>query len=82
VSVSHTVAVTAMFKEGGFADTISFFSVHRTADSESHLAIVGGTGKHVGAKGFAKVAVVRPTDQVVATGAALETVLQFIVSLI
>lgn len=84
--VSQTVAVTAMFKEGGFADTISFFGVHRTADSESHLAIVGGTGKFVGAKGFAKVAVVRPAG-VVATGAVLETdgvetVLQFTVFLI
>jgi hypothetical protein len=84
--VSQTVMVTAMFKEEGFADTISFFGVHRTADSESHLAIVGGTGKYVGAKGFAKVAVVRPAG-VVSTGAALETdgvetVLQFIVFLI
>ncbi|KAL6626779.1 hypothetical protein ACP70R_030505 [Stipagrostis hirtigluma subsp. patula] len=83
--VSQTVAVTAMFKEGGFEDTISFFGVHRTADSESHLAIVGGTGKYVGAKGFAKVAVVRPGG-VVATGALLETdgvetVLQFTVFL-
>ncbi|XP_004968254.1 dirigent protein 10 [Setaria italica] len=84
--VSQTVAVTAMFKEGGFDDTISFFGVHRTADSESHLAIVGGTGKYVGAKGFAKVAVVRPGG-VVASGALLETdgvetVLQFTVFLV
>ncbi|KAJ1282530.1 hypothetical protein BS78_03G059400 [Paspalum vaginatum] len=84
--VSQTVAVTAMFKEGGFEDTISFFGVHRTADSESHLAIVGGTGKYVGAKGFAKVAVVRPGG-VVASGALLETdgvetVLQFTVFLV
>ncbi|OEL28076.1 Dirigent protein 25 [Dichanthelium oligosanthes] len=84
--VSQTVAVTAMFKEGGFGDTISFFGVHRTADSESHLAIVGGTGKYVGAKGFAKVAVVRPGG-VVASGALLETdgvetVLQFNVFLV
>ncbi|XP_062183156.1 dirigent protein 10-like [Phragmites australis] len=83
--VSQTVAVTAMFKEGGFADTISFFGVHRTADSESHLAVIGGTGKYVGAKGFAKVAVVRPGG-VVASGAVLETdgvetVLQFTVFL-
>ncbi|PAN32329.1 hypothetical protein PAHAL_5G478800 [Panicum hallii] len=84
--VSQTVAVTAMFKEGGFEDTISFLGVHRTADSESHLAIVGGTGKYVGAKGFAKVAVVRPGG-VAASGALLETdgvetVLQFTVFLV
>ncbi|KAL5223013.1 hypothetical protein ABZP36_027726 [Zizania latifolia] len=65
--VSQTVAVTTMFKEGEFADSISFFGVHRTADSESHLAIVGGTGKFVGAKGFAKVAVVRPGGVAVTT---------------
>jgi hypothetical protein len=80
--VSQTVAVTAMFKEGGVEDTISFFGVHRCVDSESHLTIVGGTGKYVGAKGFAKVAVVRPGG-VVASGALMletdgvETVLQF-----
>lgn len=84
--VSQTVAVTAMFKEGGFDDTISFFGVHRTADSESHLAVVGGTGKYVGAKGFAKVAVVRPGG-VAASGALLETdgvesVLQFTLFLV
>lgn len=84
--VSQTVAVTAMFKEGGFDDTVSFFGVHRTADSESHLAVVGGTGKYVGAKGFAKVAVVRPGG-VAASGALLETdgvesVLQFTVFLV
>ncbi|KAG8046050.1 hypothetical protein GUJ93_ZPchr0008g14189 [Zizania palustris] len=83
--VSQTVAVTTMFKDGEFADSISFFGVHRTAESESHLAIVGGTGKFVGAKGFAKVAVVRPGG-VAATGAAhetdgVETVLQFTVFL-
>lgn len=84
--VSQTVAVTAMFKEGEFADSISFFGVHRTADSESHLAVVGGTGKFAGAKGFAKVAVVRPGG-VAATAAehetdGVETVLQFTVLLI
>ncbi|EAZ10599.1 hypothetical protein OsJ_00431 [Oryza sativa Japonica Group] len=84
--VSQTVVVTAMFKEGEFADSISFFGVHRTADSESHLAVVGGTGKFAGVKGFAKVAVVRPGG-VAATAAehetdGVETVLQFTVLLI
>uniref|UniRef100_J3KWJ3 Dirigent protein n=1 Tax=Oryza brachyantha TaxID=4533 RepID=J3KWJ3_ORYBR len=78
--VSQTVAVTTMFKDGEFADSISFFGVHRTADSESHLAIVGGTGKYVGAKGFAKVAVVRPGGAAHETD-GVETVLQFTVFL-
>ncbi|XP_047973769.1 dirigent protein 25-like [Salvia hispanica] len=52
---SQTMAFTVMFAGGGYADSISFFGVHRTAVAESHLAIMGGTGKHVNAKGFAKV---------------------------
>uniref|UniRef100_A0A0E0BXB6 Dirigent protein n=1 Tax=Oryza meridionalis TaxID=40149 RepID=A0A0E0BXB6_9ORYZ len=56
----------------GGASASSACTVHRTADSESHLAIVGGTGKFVGAKGFAKVAVVRPGG-VAATVAEYET---------
>ncbi|KAL1544181.1 dirigent protein 10-like [Salvia divinorum] len=52
---SQTMAFTVMFAGGGYADSITFFGVHRTAVAESHLAIMGGTGKHVNAKGFATV---------------------------
>ncbi|KAG6432849.1 hypothetical protein SASPL_104437 [Salvia splendens] len=52
---SQTMAFTVMFAAGGYADSITFFGVHRTAVAESHLAIMGGTGKHVNAKGFATV---------------------------
>lgn len=52
---SQTMAFTVMFKEGSYADSLSFFGVHRTAVAESHLAIMGGTGKYVNAKGFAVV---------------------------
>ncbi|XP_010243747.1 PREDICTED: dirigent protein 25-like [Nelumbo nucifera] len=50
---SQTMAFTAMFESGNYADSLSFFGVHRTAVSESQLAIMGGTGKYVNAKGYA-----------------------------
>ncbi|KAL3518263.1 hypothetical protein ACH5RR_020852 [Cinchona calisaya] len=52
---SQTMAFTVMFASGSYADSLSFFGVHRTAVSESHLAIMGGTGKYVNAKGVATV---------------------------
>ncbi|KAG2320158.1 hypothetical protein Bca52824_013371 [Brassica carinata] len=52
---SQTMAFTAMFESGGYEDSISFFGVHRTAASESHLGVMGGTGKYVNARGYAVV---------------------------
>lgn len=52
---SQTMAFTAMFESGNYADSLCFFGVHRTGVSESQLAIMGGTGKFVNAKGFATV---------------------------
>ncbi|CAN8285515.1 unnamed protein product [Cochlearia groenlandica] len=52
---SQTMAFTAMFESGGYEDSISLFGVHRTAVSESHLGVMGGTGKYVNARGFAIV---------------------------
>ncbi|KAK1321988.1 hypothetical protein QJS10_CPA03g01454 [Acorus calamus] len=55
---SKTVAFTAMFEEGGYADSLSFFGVQGTvgaAAEESRVAVMGGTGKYVGAKGYATV---------------------------
>lgn len=76
---SQTIAMTAMFQSGGYVDSISFFGVHRTVVSESQLAIMGGTGKYVNARGFATIKTF--------TGANLqntdgqETVVQFTVYL-
>ncbi|CAH8264046.1 unnamed protein product [Arabidopsis lyrata] len=50
---SQTLAFTAMFESGGYEDSISFFGVLRTAVSESHIGVMGGTGKYVNARGFA-----------------------------
>ncbi|KAM7496599.1 hypothetical protein LguiA_021013 [Lonicera macranthoides] len=52
---SQTMAFTAMFESGGYVDSLSFFGVHWGAKSESQLAIMGGTGKYVNAKGYATV---------------------------
>ncbi|XP_022745924.1 dirigent protein 25-like [Durio zibethinus] len=75
---SQTMAFTAMFESGHYADTLSFFGVHRTGVSESHLAIMGGTGKYVNAKGFAIVKTIPGTNQQQETDGS-ETVLEFTV---
>ncbi|KAJ0045922.1 hypothetical protein Pint_06199 [Pistacia integerrima] len=74
---SQTMALTTMFQSGNFVDCLSFFGVHRTATSESQLAIMGGTGKYVNAKGFAIVKTLRETNQHETDG--VETLLVFTV---
>ncbi|XVF46463.1 hypothetical protein PTKIN_Ptkin03bG0028500 [Pterospermum kingtungense] len=76
---SQTMAFTAMFESGGYADSISFLGVHRTAVSESHLAVMGGTGKYLNAKGYAIVKTFPTTNQNETDG--FETLLQFTVYL-
>jgi len=57
-SSSHMVAVRASFAGDGAEDSLRFFGVRRD-DQESHIAVVGGTGRYSGAAGFA---VVRAAD--------------------
>ncbi|KAK2643177.1 hypothetical protein Ddye_024940 [Dipteronia dyeriana] len=76
---SQTMAFTTMFVSGGYADSISFFGVHRTAVSESQIAIMGGTGKYVNTKGFATVKTLPTNTQHETDGS--ETLLQFTVYL-
>ena len=75
---SQTMAFTAMFQSGSYADSLSFFGVHRTAVSESQLAIMGGTGKYVNAKGYATVKTIPQTHQQSTTD-GVETLLEFTV---
>jgi hypothetical protein len=80
---SKTIVLTAMFEgpeapHGG--DTLSFFGVHRMATPESHVAIIGGTGKYENAKGFAAIQTLHPGDEHTTDG--VETLLQFNVHLI
>lgn len=76
---SQTMAFTTMFESGGYVDSLSFFGVHRTAVSESQLAVMGGTGKYVNAKGYATVKTFPATNQQNNDG--VETLLQFTVYL-
>lgn len=79
--ISQTIAFTAMFEGGGYVDSLSFFGVHRTAVSESQLAIMGGTGKYVNARGYATVKTFpAPPNQQITDG--METVLEFTVYLV
>ncbi|CAL4960576.1 unnamed protein product [Urochloa decumbens] len=52
---SHMVAVRASFAGDGAGDSLRFFGVRRDDQEESHVAVVGGTGRFSGAAGFAVV---------------------------
>ena len=74
---SQTMAFTAMFQSGHYADSLSFFGVLRTGVSESQLAIMGGTGKYVNAQGYAIIKIIPSTNQNTTDG--VETLLEFVV---
>ncbi|KAI9118768.1 hypothetical protein K1719_010213 [Acacia pycnantha] len=76
---SQVLAFTAMFEENGYVDSISLFGVHRTQVSESHLALMGGTGKYLNAKGYAIVKALPVTGEGNRDG--VQTLLQVIVYL-
>ncbi|XP_059302643.1 dirigent protein 25-like [Lycium ferocissimum] len=78
--LSQTMAFTVMFKSGSYADSLTFFGVHRMGVSESHLAVMAGTGKYVNAKGFATVKTFPATNQAQETD-GVETVLYITVYL-
>ncbi|CAK9140232.1 unnamed protein product [Ilex paraguariensis] len=77
---SQTMAFNVMFTSGSYVDSLSFFGVHRTAVSESHLAIMGGTGKYVNAKGHAIVKTIPAVSSQHNTD-GVETILEIIVYL-
>ncbi|CAJ1811567.1 unnamed protein product [Sphenostylis stenocarpa] len=55
---SHMVAITASFLKGEYQDGLRLFGVHKTDVLESHVAVIGGTGKYYSANGYAAVKVV------------------------
>ena len=77
---SQVLALTAMFAENGYADSISLFGVHRTQVSESQLAVMGGTGKFLNARGYA-IAKTFPVTGQQHDNDGLETLLQLTVYL-
>lgn len=76
---SQTMAFSVLMKGGEHhevEDTISFFGVHRMPSMESHVAIVGGTGKYENAKGYAVVKALHgQEDQHITDGE--DSILQF-----
>lgn len=80
---SQTLALTALLHGGehehDIQDTISFFGVHRTASHDSHIAVIGGTGKYEHAKGYATVETIHQEDQHTTDG--VDTIVKFSVYL-
>ncbi|KAI3742474.1 hypothetical protein L1987_60157 [Smallanthus sonchifolius] len=76
---SQTMVFTVMFMHGSYIDSLSFMGVHRSAVAVSQLAVMGGTGKYVNAKGHAVVKTFQGIDQQNNDGT--ETLLQFTVYL-
>lgn len=52
---SHMMAMTVYFVGNELKDGLRFFGVHQTDVSESHIAVIGGTGLYNGANGYASV---------------------------
>lgn len=52
---SHMMAMTASFISNEYKDGLRFFGVHRTDVTESHIAVIGGTGKYHSANGYATI---------------------------
>ncbi|KAK3023297.1 hypothetical protein RJ639_043647 [Escallonia herrerae] len=52
---SHRMAMTVTSAGSELKDALRFFGVHRADVSESHIAVIGGTGKYTGANAYATV---------------------------
>ncbi|PRQ59002.1 putative plant disease resistance response protein [Rosa chinensis] len=60
---SHMMAMTAHFANSKFKDGLRLFGVHRRdMHDESHVAVIGGIGKYVGANGYATVKTVKTEE--------------------
>ncbi|XP_021910231.1 dirigent protein 16-like [Carica papaya] len=51
----YMMAVTAFLGPGEFPDGLRLFGVYRAQEAESHVAVIGGTGKYNCANGYASV---------------------------
>ncbi|XP_059627158.1 dirigent protein 25-like [Cornus florida] len=52
---SHMMAMTTTYAESEYKDALRFFGVHRADVAESHVAVIGGTGKYQNANGYATI---------------------------
>ena len=71
------MAMTAYLASSDFKDGLRFFGVHQTDVPESHIAIIGGTGKYQGANGYATVKAVDVRSHVGGEGQGTNKVLLF-----
>lgn len=52
---SHMMAMTMLFTNDKFKDSLRLFGVKMTDISESHIAVIGGTGNYNNANGYATI---------------------------
>ncbi|XVE52753.1 hypothetical protein DITRI_Ditri02bG0148800 [Diplodiscus trichospermus] len=74
---SHMMAMTTFFANSKFKDGLRFFGLHRRDVAESHVAVIGGIGKYVGANGYATVKVVELRSNSAAEKQGLNKLLLF-----
>ncbi|CAJ1838472.1 unnamed protein product [Sphenostylis stenocarpa] len=79
---SQTILLTILVHGGehdqhheGLEDSISLFGIHRTASTESEIAVIGGTGKYEDARGYASLETLLKEDQHTTDG--VDTILHF-----
>ncbi|KAI3731062.1 hypothetical protein L1987_62245 [Smallanthus sonchifolius] len=57
---SQMMAMTISFLDNEYKDELRFFGLHQAdINSESHVAIIGGSGKYEGANGYATIKAVK-----------------------
>ncbi|CAN4096028.1 unnamed protein product [Withania somnifera] len=59
---SHMMAMTITFLGNEYEDSLSFFGVHWGDVFESHIAVIGGTGKYHDANGYATLKIINATS--------------------
>ncbi|KAJ8759892.1 hypothetical protein K2173_009993 [Erythroxylum novogranatense] len=74
---SHMMAMTASFAGYEFKDCLRFFGVYKVDGPESHVAIIGGSGKYRGANGYAVIKTVDEDSKAVRKGKRTERLLLF-----
>ncbi|EOY18374.1 Disease resistance-responsive family protein, putative [Theobroma cacao] len=79
---SHMMALTTFFANSKFKDGLRFFGLHRRDVAESHIAVIGGIGKYVGANGYATVKAVDLRSNAAAEKQGVNKLLSFNVYLI
>ncbi|PWA96556.1 plant disease resistance response protein [Artemisia annua] len=64
---NQMMAMTTSFLDNDYKDELRFFGVH-SVSSESHVAVIGGTGKYTGANGYATIKEVKLSSKIVKDG--------------